>query len=150
MRGQTSVEYLVLLSALLVLVATLSSSVLDTSEKGLKKTLYLSQAGSASRAIASALEEVVSGGEGSVRTVTVSLKERWNLELRENEVRVEVLWGREELVVVSPCGYGFRARLLHLPAGSYPVIVGWPGDVENARLENGKIYLYVEPREGIG
>lgn len=146
MRGQVSVEYLVLFSALLVLVATLSLSVVETSERGTRKTLYLSQAGSASRAIASALEEVVSGGEGSVRTVTVRLEERWNLRLEENEVRVEVLWG-EGLAAAEPCRYGFRAELLRLPAGTYPVIVGWPGDLENLRLENGRIYLYVEPRE---
>ncbi|TDA32282.1 MAG: hypothetical protein DSO02_01080 [Hadesarchaea archaeon] len=148
MRGQASVEYLVLFSALLIMVATLSLSMLETSERGTRKTFYLSQAGSASKAIASALELVVSGGEGSVRTVTVRLNERWNLRLMENGVRVEVLWGGEELAAVSPCKYGFQAELLHLPAGVYPVIVGWPGDVENLWLENGKIYLYVEPREG--
>lgn len=141
-------EYLILFSAMLILVATFSSSLLGTSEQGMKKTLYLSQAGSASKAIASALEQVVSGGEGSVRTVTVELNERWNLKVRENEVRVEVLWVEEELAAVSPCRYGFQVELLRLPAGVYPVIVGWPGDVENLWLENGKIYLYVEPREG--
>jgi hypothetical protein len=148
MKGQTSVEYLVLLSALLVLLATLSLSLLNTSEEGMKRAFHLSQARSASGALASALEQVLSGGEGSVKTVTVSLKERWNLRLRENEVRVEVLWGGEELVAVSPCRLGARGELLYLPAGTYPVIVGWPGDVENLRLENGRIYLYVEPREG--
>jgi hypothetical protein len=148
MRGQTSVEYLVLLSALLVLLATLSLSLRDTSEEGMRRTLYLSQARSASGALASALERVISGGEGSVETVTVRLEGRWNLRIGENEVRVEVLWGGEELAAASPCNPGMRGELLNLPAGTYPVIVGWPGDVENLWLENGRIYLYVEPREG--
>jgi len=146
-RGQTSVEYLVLLSVLLVLLATLSLSMRDASEEGMRRTLYLSQARSASGALASALEQVRSGGEGSVKTVTVSLEGRWNLRVRENEVRVEVLWGGEVLAAASPCRTRIEGELLNLPAGTYPVIVGWPGDVENLWLENGRIYLYVEPRE---
>ncbi|MEM2204695.1 MAG: hypothetical protein QXF66_03900 [Candidatus Hadarchaeales archaeon] len=146
MKGQTSVEYLVLLSAILVLIATFSYSLLGTSERKAKETLYLSQAGSASQLIASALEGVVSEGEGSVRTITVKFDQQWNLKLRENEVRVEVLW-EKVLVAVRPCRYGFQAEVSRLQPGTYPVIVGWPGDMENLWLENGRIYLYIEPRE---
>ena len=151
MRGQSAVEYLLIFSAVLVIfaVATLGQMINPAQEAG-RDALYLSQARSASDAVAGAVNSVYANGQGATKSVGFSIDQSWNLQLTENKLTIslEVSSGTES--AESNLRYGFNDNLQNLSTGTYTVIVEWPGDQENIVRDNYKIYIRINPLKEIG
>jgi uncharacterized protein (UPF0333 family) len=146
MRGQSAVEYLLIFSAMLVILATVTlGQMINPAQEAGRDTLYLSQARSAADAIVGAMNSVYANGQGAVKSVGFSIDRGWSLELTGNNliINLEISSGVENIEI--DLRYGFNDNLQNLPAGTYTVIVEWLGDQENLVRDNYKIYIYINP-----
>jgi len=153
MRGQSAVEYLLIFSVVLVIfaVVTLGQMINPAQEAG-GDALYLSQARSAADAIAGAVNSVYANGQGAVKSVSFTMDRSWSLYMEnvegEENVRISIETSERIENVRSSLRYGFNDNLQNLSAGTYTVIVEWPGDQENLVKDNYKIHIYINPLKG--
>ena len=151
MRGQSAVEYLLIFSAVLVIfaVVTLGQMINPAQEAG-RDALYLSQARSASDAIAGAVNSVYANGQGATKSVSFFIDQSWSLQLTENKLTIILDISSGTKNSESNLRYGFNNNLQNLPTGTYTAIVEWPGDQENIARDNYKIYIRINPSNEIG
>ncbi len=152
--GQTAVEYLLIFSAVLVVftTATIVQMINPASDAG-RDSLYLSQARTASDAIAGAINTVYSNGQGAVKSISLQIDKTWTLQLdnANNKLRILV----EISTGVESVGDNLRYKvenyhaLSNIASGTYTVIVEWPesaGVRENlysGAISDKKIYIYL-------
>lgn len=149
--GQTAVEYLIVFSAALVIIALATTTqMIDPAKKNSQDTLYLAQARTAADSIAEAINTVYTNGPGAVKSVSVDLDVAWwvYLENAENSVVISVptsdSWENLRSTIYYPLDN--YHELTSISSGVYTVIVQWPavGTTENldgTALENDKIYI---------
>ncbi len=157
MRGQSAVEYLLIFSSVLVIIAAVTfGQMINPAQEAARDTLYLSQARSAADAIAGAINTVYSNERGAVKSVSVSMSNGWALQLDnvKNKLRIIIETSRGNENVEDNLQYGIDNyhSLSDIPVGTYTVIVEWPdnsGVLENINsdaLSDKKIYIYIQPR----
>ncbi len=151
MRGQTAVEYLLILSAAVMIFAVVTfTQMINPATESSGDAQLLSQARSAADAIAGAVNSVYGNGRGAVRSVSFTIDRSWSLYLEnargDEKVRISVRTFDRVENVRSGVRYAFDNSLLDLPAGTYTVIAEWLGDGENMVRENYKIYIRIRPR----
>ncbi|HID60373.1 MAG TPA: hypothetical protein EYP46_00760 [Hadesarchaea archaeon] len=73
MKGQLSIEFMVVLTGLLLIVATVTVPLYDQARADAEKITELADAGGAANTIANALNTVYAGGVGSKQTVEYML-----------------------------------------------------------------------------
>ena len=132
-RGQSVVEYLMIFSAALVLLTsvTLTQMILPSSEAA-EKSLYLMQADAAADSIAGAINTVYANGQGSVRSLLVNVDCGWSLQLDnvKNVVRM-MIWTSgvmENLEKEVEYRILYQHSLPKIAPGVYTVIVEWRND----------------------
>jgi len=154
MRGQTAVEYLIIFSTMLAILAgvTIAQMINHVKDAG-GDTLHLSQARSAADAIGGAIDTVYANGEGAVKTVTVRVDTTWGLQLdnSENVIRITLETSSGTQNVEDNLKYGIdnHHSLSSIPSGVYTVIVEWPDEdggteqLDGSSISENKIYIYI-------
>lgn len=152
MRGQSSAEFMIILAAFLVVLASFTVPQLINPAKDTSRDVKLgSQARFACDEIANAVNGISAGGTGAVDSFEISISEDWTLEIEKNPPSVKVgvqidgetVWMKDNLV------YGFEGSLGSVPDGSYVVIVERGGE-EGLSRSGEKIYLNINPAQGGG
>ncbi len=155
MRGQTAVEYLLVFSTALMIIALVSTyQMVDPAKTSSRDTLYLSQARAAVNAIGGAIDAVVSNGPGAVMGVSVQLDISWDLSLdnAENYLRISIdsATGVDNLLENVRYEIENLNTVSGISAGFYTVIVEWSTSqtFENIRndADDNKIYIFLSPR----
>lgn len=152
MRGQGSIEYMLIVGVILAIFAsvTFAQMINPTSETS-SDAQRVSQARYACDAIANAINCVYGNAEGATKTVGVDLPATWNLHLIKDTstLRLGIQTSRGVENVESNLRYAFDDLLLNISAGSYTVIVEWSGTrdqgIDDRAIENKKIYIYINP-----
>ena len=152
MRGQSSLEYMLIIGLALIVLAsiTVARMVNPASESG-GDVMRISQARSACDAIADAINDVYGSAEGATRTVWVRLSDTWDLCTTKNPPKLRLSVGTSAGVenLESDLWYGIDNSLLNIPAGSYAVIVDWPAGGEQGVTRVGdKIFIHIDPPTG--
>ena len=152
MKGQSAIEYVIILGAAMMVLGSVTVYQLvnpssDASEMGLRRA----RAESACNAIASAIDSVYANGPGAVKSVVVSLPPLKKLEILRNPPRLVIqfeIYGGVENTEAN-IKYGFDSSISDVPSGSYAVVVEWSEEglegIDSRGLENGKIYIYINP-----
>lgn len=157
MRGQSAVEYMLVFSTVLILVASVSVlQMLNPTTDAARDSLYLSQARSAADAIAGAIDTVYTNGPGSVNSVSFQMDVSWDMELDNVEnkliIKVETSTGVENIADNLRYAVDNSHSLSDITTGTYTVIVEWPEDsgilenINSSALTEKKIYVYIRPR----
>lgn len=151
--GQTAVEYLIVFSTALIILAAISmAQMISPATNVANETLHLSQARGAVDAIAGAINTVYSNGPGAVGTVGFQMDVGWRLELdnRNDCVLVMVNTSRGLENVAGNLRYDFENGVsLACARGHWTVVVEWPiTGAENLRAvnENRIIFISIKPR----
>ena len=126
MRGQSSLEYLLIIGVALIILASMTIiRVINPASEGSSDVMRVSQARSTCDSIADMINGVYGGAQGATRTILVLLSETWNLRMTKNPAKLRlsigVSYGTENLD--DNLRYSFDGSLLTIPGGSYPVIV---------------------------
>ncbi len=152
MRGQASIEYMVIVAVALAIFASVTfAQIINPTSEASRDILRVSQARSACDAIANAINSVYGNAEGATKTVSVILLATWNLQLIESPstLRLGIQTSRGIENIESNLRYAFDNSLLNISAGSYTVIVEWSSvrdqGIDNRAIENNKIYIYINP-----
>lgn len=156
-RGQTAVEYLLVFSTSLVIIASVTMAQMITpSSNAANDALLLSQARSAVNAIVDAIDTAFSNGPGAVKSVTFPMNVSWDLQLdnAENKVRISIGDSSGVENIVENLHYDIENfhSLTANASGTSTVIVEWVENddgVENLfGGDDMKIYIYIKPRGG--
>ena len=159
MRGQSAIEYLLILAAmLLALTAVIYPHLIVPASNIADDTLHLSQARTAVQTIASAINTVYSNGSGAVTSASFQRDRTWDLRLDNAENKVILTVGtalaRENLEEAILCHFRGSYSILGIVPGMYTVIVDWsesqasPENVYPGPIENKKIYVRINPTGG--
>lgn len=153
MRGQGSVEYFTILTAILVVFAAVTiTQMVDLSSGAARETEQLAQARGASDKIANAINGVYAqDSKSAVLTEFVYLSRPWSLKLNPENLRIGIEIDGELKWVGSSLKYGFNNQISDIPSGGYTVIVEWSNDeteTVNLNSEDQKIYIYINPTGG--
>jgi uncharacterized protein (UPF0333 family) len=158
MRGQSAVEYMLIFSAALVLIASVTlAQMINPASEAARDTLYLSQARSAADAIAGAIDTVYANGRGAVKSISIHMDWSWDLQLDnvKNKLRITVETSKGNENAEDNLRYKINNyhSFLGIPAGVYTVIVEWPEDKQKLegidyRVDSSKIYIYIRPPGG--
>lgn len=152
MRGQSSLEYVLIIGvALIVLASVTIIRVINPASEGAGDVMRVSQARSTCDAIADAINGVYGNARGATRTAWVHLSSTWDLWMTKNPPKlrlgIRVSYGIEN--VDGNLRYSFDNSLSGIPAGSYAVIVDWPADgKEGITMVGNKIYIRINPPTG--
>ena len=159
MRGQSSLEYLLIFSAVVVALTlvTLTQIITPTSNAA-SESLQRSQALAAVEAIAGAIDTVYANGSGAAKSVSLQMDRSWMLQFdnAKNKIRVvvETSAGKENLEENLRYEFDNYYSLPAIPPGTYTVIVDWPenrSQRENVYLDalvDKKIYVRINPYGG--
>ncbi|KXA91242.1 hypothetical protein AKJ57_01880 [candidate division MSBL1 archaeon SCGC-AAA259A05] len=152
MKGQSSAEFMIIIAAFLVVLASFTVPQMINPAKSISRNVKLgSQARSACDEIANAMNGISSSGTGAVDSLEVSISDNWTMEIEKKPPKVkigvqidgETVWINDNLV------YGFDSSLKNIPAGSYIVIVERGGEEGIWESEN-KLYININPVLGEG
>jgi len=150
-RGQSVVEYMLIVAAALTIFASVAYTVvINPSQKNSNDEMLRSQARSACDAISDAINDVYSNSWGAARTVHVPLPGEWNIYLAKNPPRLtlDVLTSRGAENVSENLRYSFDNSLEHIASGNYTVIVNWWDNEEQIIMSGNKIYIHINPSGG--
>jgi uncharacterized protein (UPF0333 family) len=163
MRGQTAIEYMLIFSAMLGILAFVSiAQLVNPATDAANDSLYLSQAKSVVDAISGAIDSVCAEGPGAVNGVSFSIGSAWTLELdnENNKVRITIQTSDGEDNVEDNLRYNIdNYHSASLRAGIYIVAAVWSENdtvlenIDTGALENldiseatdNKIYIYIRP-----
>lgn len=165
MRGQSAVEYMFILAAVLAIFAAVTvPQMVNPAQEASRDVSRVSQARAAVDAIANAINGVYANSEGAVMTEVVSLDSGWELQIDNDppklKLGVSTSGGTEW--VEDNLRYGFHNlglggldnSLSNISSGSYAVIVEWTSEgaegIDDSALDNDKIYIYINPAAGGG
>jgi hypothetical protein len=156
MRGQTSVEYLLVLSIMLTLIYSISvAGMRDPARRAADNTLSLSQASAAADSMAAAIDAVYANGPGAVMSVGFETNGSWTLQLDNSggvlRVRLSFASGPKDFdrALAYPID---NFHELTGGSGTYTAIVEWPTEagaveeLDGSELDNGKIFIRIKPR----
>lgn len=152
MKGQSSAEFLLLVSAFLVVLAAFTVPEMVNPAKSTSRNLQAaSQARTACDEIANAINGVSASGEDSTDSLGVSLSDNWTLKMEANPPALKlgvqtgegVAWSESELK------YGYNQEVSNIPAGSYVVIAERDENESIIKTEN-KVYVTINPSTGGG
>jgi len=157
MRGQTAIEYLLVFSAMILLLASVTMvKMINPAKDAASDTLQLSQARSAADAIAGAIDTVYADGKGAVKSVSFYMDGGWSLQLDniENKLRIIVGTSKGNENVEDNLRYEIDNyhSLSGISSGAYTVIVEWSENkqklenIDGRAVGNGKISIYIRPR----
>lgn len=156
-KGQSSVEYLIILSAALALMT--SATIVQTinpSKNAADHSLCLTQASAAASSIASAIDTVYANGAGASKNLFVRLNCVWTAQMdnSKNVFRI-IFWsvsGAENLEINLQYKMQKQHLLPMISPGVYAVIVVWsenkvfPETMQLDAFDRRKIYIYLNPR----
>lgn len=150
MRGQSSLEYLLIIGVVFIMLASITvAKIINPASEGAGDVMRVSQARSACDAIVDAINGVYGNAQGATRTVWIYLSDIWDLQVFGNPPKLRLSigtsYGTEN--VEDNLRYGFDNSLLDIPAGNYTVIVDWPADGEGLTRSDDKIYVHINPYE---
>jgi hypothetical protein len=151
-RGQSSLEYLLIIGVALIILASITViRVINPASEGSSDVMRVSQARSTCDSIADMINGVYGDAQGATRTIVVHLSGTWNLRMTKSpanlSLSISVSYGTENLV--DNLRYSFNGSLLTIPGGSYPVIVDWPSNGnEGISMMDNKIYIHINPPTG--
>ncbi|HID60372.1 MAG TPA: hypothetical protein EYP46_00755 [Hadesarchaea archaeon] len=159
MRGQAAVEYLMIFSTVLaILAAVTTGQMINPVQEAAGDALYLSQARSAADAIAGAINTVYANGKGAVKSISFRVDKTWGLQLdnSENRIRITIETSTGTQNVEDSLRYGVdnHHSLSNISPGTYTVIVEWsandnmPENVDGNSLADDKIYIYIRAGGG--
>ncbi|KUO39752.1 MAG: hypothetical protein AVW06_00245 [Hadesarchaea archaeon DG-33-1] len=153
MRGQSSLEYILIVGLALILLASVTiARIVNPASKSASDVLRISQARSACDGIAGAMNGVYGNAQGATKTVWVHLSDIWDLQITKDppklRLSIRTSGGTENLE--DNLRYGFDNSLLDIPAGSYAVVVDWSVDEEGITRSDNKIYIHINPLIGVG
>jgi Tfp pilus assembly protein PilE len=151
MRGQSVVEYMLIVAAALTIFASIAyAAVINPSQKNSNDETLRSQARSACDSISNAINDVYSNSRGAVRTVYVQLPSEWNIYLTKNPPRLTlgVLTSQGAENVSENLRYSFDNSLEKIASGNYAVIVDWWNNEEQISMSGNRIYIYINPSVG--
>ena len=149
MRGQSSLEYLLIIGVALIILASITIiRVINPAYEDSSDVMRVSQARSTCDSIADMINGVYGDAQGATRTTLVHLSGTWNLRMTKNPPKlllsISVSYGTENLD--DNLRYSFDGSLLSIPGGSYPVIVDWPSNGnEGLSMVDNKIYIHINP-----
>lgn len=158
-RGQGSIEYLIIVAAMLFLFATITVPVMiDPTSRAASDGERVAQARVASYRIASVIHCVYANGEGSMTTETIKLDGRWELQIENHLLRVGTKTSDGWRYVEENLGYTFDHQKfgnlensITASAGTYIVTAEWTKDtegIEDNHIENNRICIYLNPQGG--
>ncbi|MEW6592292.1 MAG: hypothetical protein AB1305_01175 [Candidatus Hadarchaeota archaeon] len=153
MRGQTAVEYLLVFSTALLLIASVTvAQMTEPASAAAKDTLYLAQARQAVDAVAGAIDAVYSNGPGAVKSVSVQIDTDWILRLdnSDNMVKILVSTSGGTRTLVDNVHYEIdNYRSADIGSGTYLVIVEWSEskleNIDSRYTADNKVYIYIQP-----
>jgi hypothetical protein len=151
-RGQSSLEYLLIIGVALIILASITVvRVINPASEGSSDVMRVSQARSTCDSIADMINGVYGDAQGATRTTVVHLSGTWDLRMTKNPAKlslsIDVSYGTENLD--DNLRYSFDGSLLTIPGGSYPVIVDWPSSGnEGVSMMDNKIYINIKPPTG--
>lgn len=152
MRGQGSIEYLLIIAAVFVVFGSITiPQLVNPSQETSRNVKDLAQARDACDKIANAINGVYSNSEGAVMTEFVQISRGWDLEMSKDNLRIGLLIDNERVWVDSKLEYGFNTDVFDIQSGSYNVIVKWDEEKEEKitpKLENNKIQINLKPGGG--
>ncbi len=152
MKGQGSIEFMMIVAAMLVVSATFThSQMLEPAGILSRETEDLARARIASDKIATGINRVFKNGEAARTTEFVKFSGIENLEITEDNVQISIFYDEERIWTKSSIEYGFENSLPSIFNDSYVVIFEWDtSKPEGIRLlqENRKIYINIRPGEG--
>jgi uncharacterized protein (UPF0333 family) len=157
MRGQTAVEYLLVFSTVLILLAMVSmAQMINPTSVAARDALCLSQARSATDAIAGAIDAVYANGPGAVYSVSFQMDASWNLELdnAENKLRITVNTSEGTKGAEENLRYEIdnHHSLANVSVGLYTVVVECSDNasvlegIDSSEIADGKLFIYIRPR----
>ena len=153
MRGQSSLEYILIIGVALIVLASITvARMVNPASESAGDVMIVSQARSACDTIADAINDVYGNAQGATKTVWVHLSEAWDLRTTKGPLKLRLSIGTSAGVenLESDLWYGFDNSLLNIPAGGYTVIVDWPIDGEEGIMRvNDKIYIHINPPAGV-
>lgn len=164
MRGQSAVEYMFILGALLAVFAAVTvPQMVNPAQEASKDASWVSQARAAVDLIANAINGVYANSEGAVMTEVVSLDGDWELQIDNDPPKLRLgiaTYGGTEWVEENlrygfyNLGLGGLDNSLSISSGSYVVIVEWTSEeaegIDDSALDNDKIYIFINPAAGGG
>jgi len=153
LQGQTAVEYLIVFSAALALLTSVTlTQMIYPSNQAAHHSLHLMQAITAVDSIAGAIDTVYANGSGAVKNLSIQLDCYWSFQLDniKNVARI-IIWTStsiENLEDSLQYTILYQHSLPKISPGVYTVIVEWPENKnisENLRfsLNSKKIYIYL-------
>lgn len=160
MRGQSAVEYMFILAAVLGIFAAITvPQMVSPAQRASKDTFLVSQARAAVDAIANAIDGVYANSEGAVMTEVVSLDSGWKLRIDNDppKLGIGISTSNGTEWVEKDLRYGFYNLglggldnyLPNIPSGSYIIVierVGGGGEgLDGSSLNDGKIYIRIDP-----
>lgn len=152
MKGQSSVEFLLLVATFLVVLATFTVPQMVNPVRSASQNLQAaSQTKTACDEIANAINGVSSSRENSTDSLGASIPDNWSLKMESNPptLKLGVQTGGEAVWTKSSLKYGYDQEVSDISAGSYIVIVEKGGTETITQTEN-KIYVRVNPSAGGG
>ncbi len=164
MRGQSAVEYMFILGAVLAVFAAVTvPQMVNPAKEASKDASWVSQARAAVDVIANAINGVYANSEGAVMTEVVSLDGDWELQIGNDPPKLRLgiatysgtEWVEENLRYgFYNLGLGGLDSSLSISPGSYAVIVEWTSEeaegIDDSALDNDKIHIYINPAVGVG
>ncbi len=152
MRGQSAIEYVLILAAVMTVFASVTVfQMVDPASEASDDALRVARARSACDLIAGAINSVYANGEGAVRSVGVHLPtiENFGIIGDPPELRLQVWTTEGTENVADNLRYGFDNFLLNIPSGNYTVIVEWTSEEDEGicgeNIAGDKIYIYINP-----
>ncbi|KXB05695.1 hypothetical protein AKJ50_00220 [candidate division MSBL1 archaeon SCGC-AAA382A13] len=146
MRGQGSIEYLSIISAVFVIFAAVTFTQMISPGSNLADdTEQLGQARAGCDVISDAINGVYTSND-SVFTEIVEFSRSWSLQLENDNVRIGVEISDGMTWVDSNVKYGFESGVHDFGSGSYAVIVE-RGDSDEVVMMDGekKIFIRINP-----
>jgi len=159
MKGQAATEYLLIFAVMLAIFTAVTwAQMINPAQEAGGDALYLSQARSATDAIAGAINSVYCNGRGAVKSVSLSMDHSWSLQLdnSQNKLRIVVQTSQGTENVEDNLRYKIDNyhSLSNISAGTYTVIVVWPENtqipenIDGSSIGNNKVYIYIGPCGG--
>ncbi|KXA94787.1 hypothetical protein AKJ65_03415 [candidate division MSBL1 archaeon SCGC-AAA259E19] len=152
MRGQSSAEFMIIIAAFLVVLASFTvPQIINPARSTSRDVKLASQARFACDEITNAMNGISASGTGAVDSLEVSIPDNWSMVIEKNPTRMkigvqidgETVWMEDNLV------YGFDDSLRDIPPGSYVVIVERGGE-EGIQKSGDRIYININPIQGGG
>lgn len=149
MKGQSSVEFLLIVAIFLTVVAsTTLPQMINPSRDASDSVQSGAQARNACDRIADTINSIVSSGENSVDSIDVSISDNWKLEMQSSPPKLIIKVGEEGLTMKNDLKYGFEDSK-SASRGSYIIIVQ-KGGVEGVENSGNKISINLNPSSGGG